>query len=260
MHAKALAKINAFLKITGTRGNYHEIISRFIKLPHLYDTISFLPHTTKENFVLEGDFNCQTQQNTIYKVYQKLLKASERSKIENFFKAHKVVVTKKIPSFAGMGGGSSDAATFLTMCNKHIGLNLSTQTLAAIGSEVGADIPFFIYDYPVANVSGIGEVVSPFEDEGLEFTTITPNIECDTVAVFKAYRKDFFNPISAKEKRFFAALKTSEALDLYSTSQANDLFNPAKSIYPQLASFEKEDRFFSGSGSTFFSLKSSKGN
>jgi len=254
MQAQALAKINAFLKITGSRGHYHEMISRFIKLPQLYDTITFVPKEEENDFTLEGDFNCQTKQNTIYKAYQRLLKASDKQKIENFFKAHKVTVDKKIPSFAGMGGGSSDAATFLNMCNKYINLELSEETLAKIGADVGADVPFFIYNYNVANVSGIGELVAPFEDEGLEFTTFTPDIACDTVAVFKAYRKSFFNPISDKEKRFLASLKTSEALDLFDATQANDLFSPAKSIYPELIKYDSPGRYFSGSGSTFFSL------
>ena len=255
MQSQAYAKINAFLKITGSRGFYHEMISRFIKLPQLYDTLTFSPKRESKHFILEGNFNCLTEQNTIYKAYKELLKASDKNKIENFFKVHKISVDKKIPSFAGLGGGSSDAATFLNMCNEHIDLKLDEETLAAIGGRVGADVPFFIYNYPVANVSGIGELIAPFEDEGLNFSTFTPDIACDTVAVFKAYRENFYNPISAKEKRFFSTLKTSEALDLYDASHANDLFNAAKSIYPDLASYEQANRFFSGSGSTFFSLE-----
>ena len=255
MHALAPAKINAFLKITGTRGNYHEIISRFIKLPNLYDTITFEPQKKKKEFILEGEFGCKTEQNTIYKVYQKLLEISDQKKIENFFKVHKVIVDKQIPSFAGLGGGSSDAATFLRMCNDYIELGLSTQALADLGACVGADIPFFIHDFNVANVSGIGDVVTPFEDEHLDFEIFTPNIACDTVAVYKNYREKFFNPITTQDRRFFASLKTSEALELYSIERANDLYNAAKDLYPQLAEHEKKGRFFSGSGSTFFSLK-----
>lgn len=114
---------------------------------------------------------------------------------------------------------------------------------------------FFVYDFPVANVSGIGDIVSPFEDEGLEFETFTPDIQCDTPAVFTNYRNKFYRPITAKEKRFFATLKTSEVLDLYSIDKANDLYKPALDLYPKLAEHASEARFFSGSGSTFFSLK-----
>jgi 4-diphosphocytidyl-2-C-methyl-D-erythritol kinase len=255
MQAEAPAKINAFLKITGKRGNYHEIISRFIKIPTLHDTLSFEPQKKKKVFTLEGDFGCQTEQNTIYKVYQKLLDISDKDKIENFFKVHKVVVDKKIPSFAGLGGGSSDAATFLHMCNDYIELGLEHESLATLGATVGADIPFFVYDFNAANVSGIGEIVAPFEDEHLDFELFTPNIACDTVDVYKNYSQKFYAPISSQDKRFFATLKTKDALNLYTIDTANDLYSAAKDLYPKLAAHEQEGRFFSGSGSTFFSLK-----
>ncbi len=255
MQAQAPAKINAFLKITGSRGHYHEMISRFIKIPTLFDTLTFEPEKELPHFTLEGDFGCETLQNTIYKAYEKLLEASDRQKIERFFENHKVMVDKKIPSFAGLGGGSSDAATFLHMCNDYIGLKLDHETLATIGASVGADVPFFIYDYNVANVSGIGDIVAPFEDEHLEFELFTPKIACDTVAVYQNYRQKFYRPISSQDKRFFATLKTREALELYTINTANDLYQSAKDLYPELADHEEEGRFFSGSGSTFFSLK-----
>ena len=74
MTAHSPAKINAFLKITGKRENYHTLFSRFIKLPNLYDTISFVEKKESSDFDLEGNFNCKTQQNTIYKIYQALQK------------------------------------------------------------------------------------------------------------------------------------------------------------------------------------------
>lgn len=257
MQALAPAKINAFLKITGKRGNYHEMISRFIKIPQLYDTLSFSEHKKHKNFLLEGDFGCDTAQNTIFKVYEKLLLTSHKEKIENFFKVHKVHVDKNIPSFAGLGGGSSNAATFLHMCNEAIDLGFDHDELASIGGCVGADIPFFVYDFNVANVSGIGDIVAPFEDEGLSFELFTPEIACETAAVFKNYSQKFYRPISHKDRRFFASLKTSEALELYTVDTANDLYNAAADLYPQLKEHATKKRFFSGSGSTFFSLKDS---
>jgi len=99
MTQKAHAKINTFLKITGHKEGYHTLLSRFIKVPQLYDTVSFVPQHC-ESFTIEGCEAVPTQSNTIYKAYQAM-------KVEtDFFQKHKVLVTKNIPSGAGLGGGA----------------------------------------------------------------------------------------------------------------------------------------------------------
>ncbi len=71
-------------------------------------------------------------------------------------------------------------------------LNISTKVLANIGSKVGADVPFFIYNYNSANVSGFGEVVEPFDEgEELDIEIYTPNIHCDTPLVYKTFQRKF---------------------------------------------------------------------
>lgn len=255
MTANAPAKINAFLKITGRRGNYHEMISRFIQLPQIHDTITFNESKPNKDFTLEGNFDCTLEQNTLYKAYKLLLKYTDNPKLKKFFEVHTVTVEKNIPTFAGLGGGSSDAATFLNMCNEHIKLGIDKEELATLGASIGADIPFFIYDYKAANVSGIGELVAPFEDEHLEFTSFTPDIQCHTADVFKHYADNYYAPISKADKRFFATLSTKDALNLYTIDSANDLYKAASNLYPNLKNHAKEAYFFSGSGSTFFKLK-----
>ena len=63
---KAYAKVNIFLKITGTRDNYHEIISRFMKVDSLFDELSFIPKEEcggkSESFCIVGDFSCETEE------------------------------------------------------------------------------------------------------------------------------------------------------------------------------------------------------
>ena len=158
---RAYAKVNIFLKITGTRGDYHEIVSRFMRVDSLYDELCFVPKDTQE-FEILGDFECETQQNTIYKAYMALRKFISSKSLEKLMRTHAINVAKKIPAFAGLGGGSSDAATYLKMCNEVLHLGLSQNELAQIGLNVGADVPFFVYGYKSANVSGIGEVVEEF--------------------------------------------------------------------------------------------------
>ncbi len=63
---KSYAKVNIFLKISQKRENYHEIVSRFVRVKNLYDTISFIPNNETNEFNLIGDFGCKLEDNTIY--------------------------------------------------------------------------------------------------------------------------------------------------------------------------------------------------
>ena len=250
---KAYAKVNIFLKITGTRDNYHEIISRFMRVNNLYDKLSFIKKDTKE-FQIIGDFSCKTEQNTIYKAYQSLKSFTSSIKLEEFMQTHAIKVEKSIPAFAGLGGGSSDAATYLKMCNEILDLGLSLDELATIGLKVGADVPFFIYGYDSANVSGIGEIVEEFKEELLEFDIFTPSIEISTPKVYTIYRKDFFNPICDSTTQKLKNMKSLDVLKSMSIDEVNDLYKPALQEYKNLKDSYKEGYYFSGSGSSFFRI------
>ncbi len=254
---KAYAKVNIFLKITGTRGNYHEIISRFMRLENLYDELFFSPKKST-GFEIVGDFSCLTTQNTIYKAYVALLNVTSSKKLEIFMQKNAINVKKNIPAFAGLGGGSSDAATFLKMCNEELELNLSVKDLAEIGLKVGADVPFFIYGYDSANVCGIGEVVEEFKEELLNIETYTPKVEISTPRVYTIYREKFFAPIDEKESLKLKSTKSIDILQTMKPKEANDLFAPALDGYKELEQHHKKGFHFSGSGSSFFRIKEEK--
>ena len=181
MTKKSYAKVNIFLKIVGLRDNYHLIASRFVRVKNLFDTISFIKKDV-DNFSIEGNFSCILEKNTVYKAYKELEKFDE---VKEFFKKNIVKIDKNIPEFAGLGGGSSNCATFLNMVNQACNLNLSKEELAKIGSNIGADVPFFVYEFDSANVSGIGEIVEEFNEESLNIEVITPKIPCDTTKIYK---------------------------------------------------------------------------
>ncbi|MCW8839111.1 MAG: 4-(cytidine 5'-diphospho)-2-C-methyl-D-erythritol kinase [Thiovulaceae bacterium] len=255
---KAYAKVNTFLKITGLRGDYHEIISRFMRVDTLYDELSFEKKNTskssEEEFKIIGNFSCTTKQNTIYKAYQALQEYTKNESLVKLMQTYAVKVDKNIPAFAGLGGGSSDAATYLKMCNEVLHLNLSIKELAEIGLKVGADVPFFIYGYDSANVSGIGEVVEQFDEPLLKFDVYTPNVEISTPKVYKSYRANFFNPVNSTELHMLKKTKSLDILDKYTPVEANDLFKPALKEYPELKQYQKDGYYFSGSGSSFFKV------
>ncbi len=251
---KAPAKVNIFLKITAKRGNYHEILSRFMRVDDLFDTLHFTPKD-EEAFLIQGDFGCTTEQNTIYKSYIALLEATQSKELKALMKSHGIAVEKKIPAFAGLGGGSSDAATYLKMCNEVLHLGLSLDELSSIGAKVGADVPFFIYGYPSANVSGIGEIVEPFDESPLSLEIKTPAIEISTPAVYQQFRENFYTELSDEEFIRLSKMDSEMILQLYGIREANDLFEPALSLYPKLKEAYEYGWFFSGSGSSFFKIK-----
>jgi 4-diphosphocytidyl-2-C-methyl-D-erythritol kinase len=195
------------------------------------------------------------EQNTIYKAYKALLEYTKLNSLENLMKKYAVKVEKNIPAYAGLGGGSSNAATFLKMCNSSLNLELSLNELANIGLKVGADVPFFIYGYQSANVSGIGEVVEEFQENGLEFEVYTPKLEISTPKVYKSYRENFYKPISNIETDSLKVKNSLEVLQTINADEANDLFKPALLEYSELKKYYKQGYFFSGSGSSFFKLK-----
>ena len=112
MEFKAPAKVNIFLKIVGKKEGYHLLRSRFMQVEGLYDTIRFVPAEC-EHFTLEGTPEIPLESNTLYKAYKALNEAAGDLEILEFFYHHKVIVETRIPAQAGLGGGSSDAGTFL---------------------------------------------------------------------------------------------------------------------------------------------------
>lgn len=251
---KAHAKVNIFLKITGHKDGYHTLLSRFMQVEDLYDTVAFVPCAC-DTFTIEGCEGIPLESNTIYKAYKALNDHTGDLDILNFFYKHKVVVTKRIPSQAGLGGGSSDAAAFMLLVKEVCNLLISTKELAKLGSTIGADIPFFIYNYTSANVSGFGEVVEPFEEEPLSLELHTPDIGCDTALVYKTFKEHLLDDISLSSFIGWDRLDSRTLLErIADPIILNDLYKAALIAYPELKKEAKEGWFFSGSGSTFFRL------
>jgi len=252
---KAHAKVNIFLKITGHKDGYHTLLSRFVRIENLYDTIEFIPYEC-ETFTIEGCNGVPLKSNTIYKAYKALNNYTGDLDILNFFYKHKVVVTKRIPSQAGLGGGSSDAAAFMRLTKEVCNLMISTEELAKIGSTIGADLPFFIYNYPSANVSGFGEVVEPFKEEPLDLELYTPKIGCDTTIVYKTFKQHLLDDITLCSFLGWDKLDSKTLLEMIADPIIlNDLYAASLIAYPDLKNLAKEGWFFSGSGSTFFRIK-----
>ena len=246
---KSFAKINVFLKVVGTRGNYHEILSRFVLCEQLFDEIYF---KRSNSFSIECD-NKEIKENIIQKAINELKRAGFSNELDEFFSSHKIIINKQIPIGAGLGGGSSNAATFLLMVNDELNLNIKRENLMQIASKIGADVTFFVSGYKAANVSGIGEIIEEFDDEVPNLNIFTPNVFCSTPMVYQEFRSNFLQYIDVNAAKKMQNLKSKELLEIYKNEELNDLFAPCFKLYPQMNEFR--DKFLSGSGSSVFSVK-----
>ncbi len=149
----APGKINLGLWVIKKREDgYHDIVTVFHKIP-FYDEITI---EENEKFRVHC-FSCpEGKGNSVYRAYTLL-----KEKTGQDFKVN-VKIKKRIPMQAGLGGGSSDAATFIKAINEIYNLKLSTEDMMEIGKEVGADVPFFLLEENAAIGEGLGERLTPF--------------------------------------------------------------------------------------------------
>lgn len=147
-------KINLGLNIVGKRGDgYHDIETVFLPIP-LSDCLELNP-ATEDSFVIDGrQLDCSAQDNLVVRVLN-MLRAEDMD-----IPPVSIRLTKNIPSGAGLGGGSTDAAFMIRGLNELFSLNLTDAQMAARVGRLGADCPVFIANKPVF-AEGKGDVFTP---------------------------------------------------------------------------------------------------
>ena len=194
------AKINLFLHITGKRSDgYHDLQTVF-RLLDFGDTMQFTVGDTRatQPFINDSEALCRalvtidgaeaiTQNigdNLIFKAAHALLRtAIEDKRLPDTLAAIKIAIDKRLPMGAGLGGGSSNAATTLQTLNTLWQLKYQTETLLSIGRSLGADVPIFIFGQD-AIATGIGEVLTPIDLPAQTYLLLTPNAHASTAALF----------------------------------------------------------------------------
>ena len=151
----APAKTNLWLRILGKRGDgFHEIETRMVKLG-LADRLRLKWRDDDEVILRCSDPALPTGEDNLV---VKAVRALEEHTDKVF--SVSIDLDKRIPSGAGLGGGSSDAAAVLRALNEMAALNLPESELAAVGATIGSDIPFFVYDR-ACDCRGRGEIAEP---------------------------------------------------------------------------------------------------
>lgn len=242
------AKINLFLRIVGRRPDgYHELASLFQTIS-LGDTLDFT--LADEDRLTCTDPTLPTDGRNL------VLKAAElfRQKTGLTFGVN-IHLEKKIPSQAGLGGGSSNAATTLWALNELHGRPAAVADLQTWSSEIGSDIPFF-FSQGTAYCTGGGECVENFPPlPSQKVTIVKPNIGLATPTVYARFRSLGFpnHPTTPKEDLQSFLSETPRYV--------NDLEAAAFAEEPALEKLKQEllasgftTVLMAGSGSSFFCL------
>lgn len=174
----APAKLNLFLHITGRRDDGYHLLQSVFMLIDWCDTLHF---DVRDDGVIEReDLNVPLPaDDLVMRAAQSLQRASG-----THLGAH-IAIEKHIPAQAGMGGGSSDAATTLLALNRLWGLNWPLSKLMPLGLALGADVPFFLGGHN-AWVEGIGEKMTPIAVPPARFAVVKPHAGLETAKIFRS--------------------------------------------------------------------------
>ena len=205
------AKLNLFLHITGRRKNgYHELQTVF-QLLDWGDGLTFTPNDSAAITLESNPTDIPLEDNLIIRA-ARLLQRGDLG-------AH-ITVDKRIPTGAGLGGGSSNAASTLLALNHLWDLQLTREQLQTIGAGLGADVPVFV-GARSAWAEGVGEILTPVELAQRWYLILVPDCHVSTAQIF-SHRQLTRNTIPIKMATFFEG------------ESRNDCQQLVRRLYPQV--------------------------
>ena len=172
----APAKLNLFLHVTGRRSDGYHLLQSVFMLIDWHDTLHF--ELRADGKISREDLSTPLPADDLVVRAARALQTSSASSLG----AH-IGIEKRIPAQAGMGGGSSDAASTLLALNRLWKLNYSLEKLSQIGLALGADLPFFLAGQN-AWVEGVGEKITPITLPEGRFLVVKPAAGLPTQAIF----------------------------------------------------------------------------
>ncbi len=251
----APAKINAFLEVTGRRSDgYHEIRTLFVPVS-IYDRIEMTMTSGAVTVRCTSKLVPEDENNLAARAARLFFQESGiRSGVD-------IDIEKNIPVAAGLGGGSSDAASVLKGLDNFFGNPFGYEALCRLALLIGADVPFFIKGVP-SLAEGIGEVLYPAPLlVPYSILIVNPGIPLSTAEVYKNLNLGL---TKRKKENKYPAL--NQGLCDIKTILCNDLENPAIRLCPVIedvkrtvADFGAEGTLMSGSGPSVFGLFSDSG-
>jgi len=175
----APAKLNLFLHIVGRRPDGYHLLQTVFQFIDFFDTLTFAPRDDGRISRGSGPVDVPADQDLTVRAARLLQQQAGVSAGVD------IQITKRLPMGAGLGGGSSDAATTLVALNHLWGIGWETDRLAALGLQLGADVPVFVRGR-AAWGEGIGEVLTPLDLPEPWYLLLIPPVKVSTAAIFGA--------------------------------------------------------------------------
>jgi 4-diphosphocytidyl-2-C-methyl-D-erythritol kinase len=245
----APAKLNTFLHVTGRRDDGYHLLQSVFMLIDWADTLHM--ELRRDGIVSREDLTTPLPADDLVLRAARALQATAAPR-----QGVHIGIEKRVPAQAGMGGGSSDAATCLLALNRLWKLNLPVSALAKIGLSLGADVPFFLCGRN-AWVEGIGESITPIDLPPARFVVVKPDAGIETARIFSA--PDLERSTTAAILSGFAAHSVADAESAYRFGH-NDLQPVAQRICPAVTEaiewldHQGFEARMTGSGSAVFAV------
>lgn len=253
LHAVAPAKINLYLHITGKREDGYHLLDSLVVFADTGDEITVAP-ADDVSLSIEGEFASAVGNDEDNLVLRAARLLQQDAKVPT---GAAITLTKHLPVAAGLGGGSSDAATTLKLLSQLWGLSYTVEALSALALPLGSDLPVCLYAQP-AFMSGIGDVVdAALATPPLYMLLVNPRKGLSTPDVYGAY---------VHEERQSEPLMLGSSLIASLKDMRNDLQRPAISLCSKIGEvlleldtqINCEVARLCGSGATCYGLFSDK--
>lgn len=225
MNVIAPAKINLFLRICGKNNAGYHLLDSLVAFTEYGDNLTIYP-ADRDELILTGEFASTINTHTKNNLVMSALNAFRQS--GGSIGPLRIVLEKKIPVEAGLGGGSSDAAAFLLAINKQSKTPLSQYNLHNIGFKLGADVPVCLAR-GCQRIANIGEVLTPHDLPQIgAVLLVNPGVALSTKDVFRK----FAHSNRKSGSGFGGSLSMLNAANI--VGLGNDLTETAASIVPQI--------------------------
>lgn len=259
---EAPAKLNLYLKVKRKRPDgYHEIESLMQKI-ELADHLYLRAGGKGIRLVCPGTSLPENEDNLAFQAAEAFLTKAGLSSRSHRFAGVDIVLEKKIPVAAGLGGGSSDAAAVLQGMNALFGAGLNMEQMLALAEPLGADVPFFVTAYSAAWATGIGDNLEQAEPLGdYRIVVVNPGFPVSTKWVYENFA------LTTPGNAFILARNPETEGNELSRRPAmpqglyNNLEKVTVSRFPEIENIKREllqdgavGALMSGSGPTVFGL------
>jgi 4-diphosphocytidyl-2-C-methyl-D-erythritol kinase len=213
----APAKLNLFLHVTGRRPDGYHTLQTVFQFLDVGDVLRF--ELTADGRITRATLLPGVPEDRDLTVRAARL-LQETAGVTRGCAIH---LDKRLPAGGGLGGGSSDAATTLLALNRLWACGLSTDTLAALGLRLGADVPVFVRGH-AAWAEGVGEVLTPVDPPETWYVVLVPGVSVSTAEVFQAFDREQLTP----------SAPVLTIRDFHAGRTHNDLEPVVRRLYPEV--------------------------